>query len=328
MTSQPSNPSGQDSREKGLFDHVPAISDAAAIEQPTASFGSRLRAAREARGLELEACAHALKLPHRVLRLLERDEYDGIDYQVYLGSYLSKYGRHLGVDETAIQAELARIRSSEPVLVATGGISHSRYLLERYATAATYVVLTAVIVVPVIWLGVRGTLDRDISHLAPLDAAPVAQQDAPAKAASSGALPSSAVVLQPPRIAPPKPADEQPLLASMVPNISADVAVSNKPLATAAAVGAGDHSLDLSLANASWVEVIAADGSKLEYGLLPGGSSKTYRSDQPLEVRLGNSSGATVRVDGAPVALDAFRHANVAHFHVEMKDGKAVPASM
>jgi hypothetical protein len=28
------------------------------------------------------------------------------------------------------------------------------------------------------------------------------------------------------------------------------------------------------------------------------------------------------------VALDAFRHANVAHFHVEMKDGKAVPASM
>ena len=99
-------------------------------------FGSRLRAAREARGLDLEACASALRLPLRVLRKLELDQYDGTDSKVYLGSYIAKYGRHLGIDEDAIQGEVNRIQQVEPVLVTSGGISHSRFLLERYATAA------------------------------------------------------------------------------------------------------------------------------------------------------------------------------------------------
>ena len=183
------------------------------------SFGSRLQAAREARGLDVEACAHVLRLPARVLRQLERDGHDGIDSKVYLASYIGKYGRYLGINEASIQVELDRIKQAEPPLVATGGISHSRFLFDRYATAATYVVLTAVIVVPIIWLGVRGTLDRDLSHLAPLDAAPVAQQDVPSPGASvaAGDL-GKRVALTPPalEVATP-PEQEQPLMASMAP---------------------------------------------------------------------------------------------------------------
>ncbi|WP_239949684.1 helix-turn-helix domain-containing protein [Dyella terrae] len=155
------------------------------LEAIKGNLGGRLRAAREARGLGVEACAHALRLPTRVLKQIESNEYGGIDYEVYLAGYLVKYARYLGVDETEVKAELEQIRLAQPSLVATGGISHSRYLLENYARAATYVVLTAAIVVPTIWLGVRGTLDRDVSHLAPLDAAPVAQVDAPASSASA-----------------------------------------------------------------------------------------------------------------------------------------------
>nr|WP_245889788.1 helix-turn-helix domain-containing protein [Fulvimonas soli] len=300
-------------------------------ETHAASFGSRLRAAREARGLDLESCGHALKLPVRVLRQLESDQHEGIDHQIYLGSYIGKYARHLGVDEAAIQAELARIKraGAEPALVATGGISHSRYLLERYATAATYVVLTAVIVVPVIWLGVRGTLDRDMSHLAPLDATPVVQQDAPARAGS--AMPPVAVPAQ--RADAPAQGDGQPLMASMAPfpNLGSETLQAAKPQASAAEAGsadAGGHVLGLSLAEASWVEVVDGKGTRLEYGLLPAGSNKTYRSGQPLDVRIGNAEGAQVSIDGQPVALDGYRRANVAHFRVQLQDGKAVPAGM
>ena len=205
--------------------------------------------------------------------------------------------------------------------MATGGISHSRYLLERYATAATYLVLTAVIVVPVVWLGVRGTLNRDIGHLAPLDAAPVAQQEFPAS--------SRSIAATPPRAAAPATAgredDEQPLLASMVPNITPEPPKLTVPAVSADSAGQGSHVLDLSLADASWVEVTAADGSRLEYGLLPAGTHKNYRSDQPIEVRLGNANGAEVTLDGAPMSLDPYRHANVAHFRVQMDDGKASP---
>ena len=81
----------------------------------------------------------------------------------------------------------------------------------------------------------------------------------------------------------------------------------------------------LSLESASWVEVTTKDGARLEYGLLPAGSSKTYHSDQPLEVRIGNANGAQVTLDGQPMALDSFRRSNVAHFHIEVRDGKAAP---
>jgi cytoskeleton protein RodZ len=88
----------------------------------------------------------------------------------------------------------------------------------------------------------------------------------------------------------------------------------------AAAPEHGAHVLKLSLSEASWVEVSSADGAKLEYGLLPAGSVRTYRSDSPVEVRLGNCSGAQVESDGTLRDLTPFRHANVAHFRLFSAD--------
>jgi len=329
MTSMQPQPTEQHSSEPGL----PGINllnmDVSSANPHTVSFGSRLHAAREAQGMDLEACAHVLKLPARVLRQLERDQYDGIDSKIYLASYIRKYGRHLGINEASIQVELDRIKQIETPLVATGGISHSRFLLDRYATAATYVVLTAVIVVPMIWLGVRGTLDRDLSHLAPLDAAPVAQLETPATHAAAADTHASSPAPQvvPSKATPPQGQD-QPLLASMAPfpNLESASLSPTKPVVPAADSGAGDHSLSLSLTAASWVEVTQADGTRLEYGLLSAGSSKTYRSDQPLDVRIGNASGAQVSIDGKSIGLDDFRRANVARFRMQMQDGKASAA--
>jgi cytoskeleton protein RodZ len=346
MISEQSNPAGQGESTS----EAPAVT-AVNMDENTAEFrfneapgfGSRLRAVREARGLDLETCGHALRLPIRVLRQLENNEFDGIDYQVYLGGYIRKYARYLEVDDAETDAALARLKPSQPPLVATGGVSHSRYLLDRYATAATYVVLTLVIAVPTVWLGMRGTLTHDMSHLAPLDAAPVAQQDAPPPApASSGSsakalVNSTTALAQAAAPAAPAPAtsaarnaEQQPLLASMVPvpNLDSDtsIAPASGNAADPATVGSGNHSLTLTLPNSSWVEVIGKDGSRLEYGLLPAGTAKTYRSDQALEVRIGNATGAQVNIDGQPVTLDPYRRSNVAHFRVDIQDGKAAPA--
>jgi cytoskeleton protein RodZ len=347
MISEQSNPAAHEETHS----ETPATA-AANMEQNAAEFrfnempgfGSRLRAVREARGLDLESCGHALHLPVRVLSQLESNDFSGIDYQVYLGGYLRTYGRYLEIDESEIEAAVAKLKPAQPKLVSTGGVSHSRYLLDQYAKAATYVVLTLVIAVPTVWLGMRGTLSRDMSRLSPLDATPVAQQDAPPPAAPAAAssvakvLPGNMAVAQAPAAVAPamaasasnSAAAQQPLLASMVPMPNLD----NEPATTApavgnapeAAVGSGAHSLTLSLTNASWVEVISKDGTRLEYGLLPAGSTKTYHSDQPLEVRIGNANGAQVTVDGQPMTLDAYRRANIAHFRVDIQDGKATPA--
>lgn len=331
-TKQPFQP-GQDPAAHDLSAERPDVTEASAasrvIDDHGITFGSRLRAAREARGTDLETCAHALRLPLRILRKLEQGEHEGVDSKVYLASYIGKYGQYLGIDETEIRAEQARLRQAEPPLVATGGIPHSRVLLDRYATAATYVVLTLVIAVPTIWFGVRSTLDRDLSHLTPLDASPVAQQDAQAAAPSKPSAPS-AMAPQAKASGTQTAGDQQPLLASMAPfpNLGSDDLQPPKIAAPAVDANAGGHSLTLDLSAASWVEVIGQDGTKLEYGLLPAGTSKTWHSEQPLDVRIGNVVGAQVSIDGQPVALDGFRHANVAHFRMQIADGKAAAASL
>lgn len=324
MTTTPPSQPGQEPTGHDLFTAAPNAVPAPTVVE--AGFGSRLRAAREAHGWQLDACAHALRLPVHILRKLEQGEHQGIDSKIYLASYIGSYGRHLGIDEAAIEAEQARIRQVEPPLIATGGISHSRFLFDRYVTAATYLVLTLVIAVPTVWFGVRSTLDRDLSHLTPLDASPVAQQDAqpvvsavkPGVPATVAAAPAKAPVAQ--------AAAEQPLMASMAPfpNLGNDEA---QPAPVAAADAAG-HNLSLNLSAASWVEVTAQDGTRLEYGLLPAGSAKTWHSEQPLDVRIGNVGGAQVSIDGQPVALDAYRRANVAHFRVQIADGKASAAGL
>ncbi len=324
MTSQHSNPVERESFVVGPHDP-----EAGYPMNTPESFGALLRAARQARHLDIEACAHTLKLPARVLRHLEDDNREGMDYAVYLASYITKYARHLGVDEETIQAELQSIKRAAPALVVTGGISHSRYVLERYATAATYVVLTAVIVVPMIWLGVRGTLDRDISHLAALDARPVAQRETTV-ARPDPALESGGTAAATDKAA----VDDQPLMASMAPfpdlvDKTLRPAPPGAPAKAAATEqGSGGHSLSVDLDDASWVEVVSADGARLAYELLPAGSNRTWHSDKPLEVRIGNARGAQVSVDGQPLALDDFRHANVAHFRVQIRDGKATPVAL
>jgi len=292
------------------------------------SFGARLRAAREARGQDLDACASALHLPARVLRQLEADAYAGMDSQVYLASYLRSYGAYLGVEAAAIEQELGRNQPAEVPLVVTGGVSRSRFLLDRYATAATYVVLTAVIVVPMIWLGVHGTLNRDLSNLAPLDSTPVAQQEIATKVAT----PAAQLHLSTPGVVVPM-VNEQPLMASMAPfpSLGYDTAPGSTPTPTANAQPtesvAGDHRLNLTLSAPSWVEVVGSDGARLEYGLLPAGSSKTYYTDQPVDVLIGNASGANLSLDGNPVALADSRNSNVARLRVQIDDGKASVAT-
>lgn len=328
-TMQPSNP-GQQATPGSATDESAGgtLFDARAIDTHAASFGQRLRAARESRKLDLDTCATALKLPTRILRKLEQGAYEGTDSRIYLASYLESYGRYLGVDAAAIDTEVAALRQPEPPLVATGGVSHSRFLFDRYRAAATYVVLTMVIAVPTVWFGVRSTLDRDLSHLAPLDASPVAQQDTQ-PVVSSHAATSTVTPVQAKAKAPvPQPVQEQPLMASMAPFPNLGDATATAPPVATPTAPQGAHSLSLALDSASWVAVTQQDGTRLEYGLLPAGTNKTWHSDQPLEVRIGNAEGAQVSIDGTAVALDGYRHANVARFQMQITDGKAAAANL
>jgi cytoskeleton protein RodZ len=82
----------------------------------------------------------------------------------------------------------------------------------------------------------------------------------------------------------------------------------------------------LSLNEASWVEIVDADGKRLEYGTLPAGTVKSYVSDKPLDVRLGNTVGAKLEVGGQVEDISPYNRGNVAHFKL-FASGKAISRS-
>lgn len=291
-------------------------------------FGARLRTNREGRDLDITTCAQALHLPTRVLRKLETDDYAGIDSHVYLHSYLRKYGDYLGVPRSEVDTCLDTLHVAQPALVSSGGIPRSRYLLERYATAATYLVLTAVIVVPIVWIGLKGGLNQEVARLAPLDSAPVATSQGQIKSSATPDAKHNDAKAAANRAA---FSSDQPLQASLAPFSALDNARAMSTPVTppmAMAIDAGRHSLTLTLPAKSWVEIIDADGQRLEYGLLPAGTHKTWSSSDALKVSIGNAAGATVSVDGKALDLQPYQHANVARFQVQIDNGKAVPQAM
>jgi cytoskeleton protein RodZ len=290
-------------------------------ERVDAALGHHLVAARELRGWTRAEVATRLKLPVRLVERLECDDYAGISDGVFLRGYLASYARLVGVPvEQATR--VAQTHARTVPLVATGTISRTRYLFERYSVSATYLVLTAIIVVPAVWLATHGGLEQNLVRTTPLDP--------PAHVASSPTTTSIALPEQhmaedhagdvPVESAPSLSLPEQtPVVASMAPFSAAPASAPEPTSAASARAGEGGHLVRLTLAQQSWVEIVATDGRKLEYSMLAAGEH-TYRNDSAATVRIGNVQGAELDIDGAAFDLAPYQRGNVAHFKL-LADG-------
>lgn len=283
--------------------------DPAPITDVAGEIGTRLKTAREARGMDLQACGQALRLPARVLARLEAGDFGKADDHVFTRGALQSYARLLNVPGSELEPALqVAAPSRQPALIPTGTALRGNWL-QRYGAAATYIVLTATVAVPLVWLGLRGGLDNRLTRIAPLDHAPAAV--APARVTQAIKTPA-------------KPEQDQPLLASMTPfpamhldpGAATQTASTQAPAATAPHAASPEHVLSLSARGDSWIEVTDASGKTLESGILHAGDTRSYRSATALSVTLGNASAVDVRSDGKPLSLDAYRHANVARFKV------------
>ncbi|HKZ09867.1 MAG TPA: RodZ domain-containing protein [Rhodanobacteraceae bacterium] len=280
------------------------------------SLGARLRAAREAKGLTIPECAAVLHLPIKVLERLESDDFGEPEHFVFLRGALQGYARHLGLPAGACNQALRTVAPVEqPPLVSVARTSPARWLLQRYGTAATYIVLTATIAVPLVLLGLRGGLERPSARIVSLDQAPASAPYTAQTAASSSATASNA----PSKASP----DATPFRASMTPfaaiGLSDNGDAANPPPVTPAPMplaATGQHVLTLSARADCWFEITDADGNKVDSGMLHAGDNRTWHAAGPLHVTLGNADGVSVTHDGQPLSLDAYRHANVARFDV------------
>jgi cytoskeleton protein RodZ len=289
--------------------HADDVTDGGPAADAASDMGARLKAAREARGMDLQSCGQALRLPVRVLARLEAGDFGKADDHVFTRGALQSYARLLDVPGFAVEAAL-RVTAppQQPVLIPTGNALRGNWL-QRYGAAATYIVLTAFVAVPLVWLGLRGGLDNQLTRIAPLDHAPAAN----ARVAQTIKAPA-------------KSGQERPLMASMTPfpamNLEAATTTQApasqpvKPPAAPAVAHGTDHVLTLDAHGDSWIEVTDAGGRTLESGMLHAGDTRSYHSSSALSVTLGNADAVAVQSDGKPLSLDAYRRANVARFKV------------
>lgn len=278
----------------------------------TGSIGARLRAARESAGLSLAECGVRLHLPVKVLQRLEADDLGTPEHFVFLRGALRGYAALLGLPHGSCDDALRAVApAAQPALVSVARTSHARWLLQRYGTAATYIVLTATIAVPLVLLGLRGGLDRPATRIVSLDQATTVAMPH----ATGTQAPAAQVKVDVPA---PNPADLVPLRASMTPFSAIGLSDFNQPKAEggASAAGKGPHTLAVAATGDCWVEVTDAEGNKLASELLHAGDSRTWHASGTLHVVLGNVENVSVTRDGEPLALADYRRANVARFDV------------
>ncbi len=278
------------------------------------SLGQRLGASREARALSRQDVADALHLPLAVVEALEADRYDRLGAPVYVRGHLRSYLRLLDLPASLVDEALRDVGEAPPALHSTTKTPTFKYLTDRYAMRAVYVVLTLSIIVPALWVATQHeALQRSARSL---DVAPLPVEPPPL-AAQPGA-PASAETQAP------DVAERETVVASLTPFYGS--ARAEPAEQTAPAASPTDDGWLLRFSEDSWVEVLANDGSRLEYGLIPADSERRFAAGSVARVALGNAGGVEVRRAGQALDLQPYRRANVARFAVS-SDGELRPAS-
>lgn len=273
----------------------------------TTSLGQRLHSARELRGLSLAHCASRLHLPVKVLQRLEADDYGSPEHFVFVRGALQGYACFLELPAGACDGALrAAAPVAQPELVSVAHTSAARWLLQRYGTAAIYIVLTAFIAVPLVVLGLRGGLHRPAASMVSLDQAPAATAQHTRAASGSSTSPGTTSTSP----------DSAPFRASMTPFAAiglGDADATSGSVADAAAAQAdGQHTLTVNASADCWFEIVDANGTTIASGMLHAGDVRTWHADGVVHATFGNAAGVTVSGDGKPVDLGASHHAGVA----------------
>jgi len=260
--------------------------------------GERLRDARLAAGLTLADVAGRLRMQLRVVEALEAEDWARLGAPVFIRGQLRSYLRLLELPESLADG-LSDAHARPPELTPRIYTPPMQRMLDRAMGRAVYVVITALIAVPV-WVATRSHVDSSrpvetaslgLDGTRPGDAAAARATRPTPVTASLGALPKRAPVVD-------EPVEAMSADAGLVMRFNAD----------------------------SWIEVIGSDGAQVEQGLVQAGQERRFDAGSVGRVKLGNADAVEVSSGGDVQDLSRFRRANVARFTVS-SDGALAPVS-
>lgn len=244
--------------------------------------GLRFRHAREKMRWSAESVAQQTKLPLAIIEAIEREDWARLGAPIYVRSYVNSYARLLGLP-AGLADDVVRQQPAPALKVETGS-SHGRRVFDRGLLNIGYLAMTAAI------FGVAFML---VMRFQQSSEAPTATADS-----ETIAVPDAAQALPPPAQS---DVAASPVMASLAP-----------ALPTASEAG----ELVLRFERDSWVDFVAADGRRVERGVVPAGSERHFKPGDVARITLGDATSVSVDFAGRNVDLAPYREANVARFAV------------
>ena len=254
--------------------------------------GERLREAREAAGLSQADVAARLKMPLRVVRSLEEEDWSRLGAPVFVRGQLRSYSKLLGLGVAPVVEAAGVDPIRPPTLTPRTFTSPLQRFAEQAARRFVYIVMTVAIAIPV-WLATQPHQETVAQDSAPLD---VPATTNPAR--------------QPETTSPREDDGPHPLVASLTPMPQR----------------ANSAGLSLRFSGDSWIEITDREGATLEQALVHAGDRRSYDAGEIGYVVLGNAAAVEVLQAGRKTDLTPYLRANVARFTVS-SDGSLAPAA-
>lgn len=319
-----------------------------------ASAGAKLKAAREAQTLTIEAVAQQLKLAPRQVKALENDDYGHLPGRTFVRGFARNYARFVHLDPDAVVALLPNADAAPalerpgfgPVRRPMGELPMDR--APRRSPLRWTFPLVLVVIVGVAayyeYLRQHGMLHPIAERVAAVTAGATAGGSTPtgsraAPAAELASLPNPLAAHEPaaePGAAAQGPAGAAPAAASQpaVAPASADIAppvppVSPAPRADAATAGttgsisvatpasSGASPLVLKFNGPSWVEVRDASGRVILKATEAAGTTRSVDGTAPFQLTIGDAPKVAVTFRGQPLDLGPYTRGDVARVTLE-----------
>ena len=306
--------------------------------------GAKLRAAREAAGLSIDAVAQQLKLAPRQVKALEEEAWERLPGRTFVRGFARNYARFVHLDPETVLALLPAAEASpalERPALAAARRPMGEMPVERVAKPSAARWLVPLLLIVIFGAAAYYELERSPLHLpfglggstpaseatrAPATTSPAATRSsgtqtttlpnpvAASAPASSETSPTPATTTTVPT---PTPAPATPPAAA-APETTTPASAGTAPAAAApadhaqGAASAAEVPLVLTFRGTSWAEVKDARGRVVLQMTGGAGMTQTVTGVAPLELALGNAPEVDVTFRGQPLDLAPYTRGNVA----------------
>jgi cytoskeleton protein RodZ len=264
--------------------------------------GLQLKHAREKAGLKMTDVSAQLKLPVQVVDALEREDWNKLGAAVYVRSYLSSYLKFLGLPvQLASEVQLSNTQSHPAVKILTA--QSARRSIDSTWMKFASLGLTVAIVALLIMLAMHFQKPRGDNQVMPLD---VQNSELPRETvATSITEPTNTAVTA---------AAPNSIASTDAANASTPVMASMTPIASSTTNA--NTGWTLTMKGDSWIEIMGANGKRIDSGLISAGEQKQYALADVASMKIGNADTVELRRNGQVVDIATFNVDNVARFNV------------